>query len=95
VAEGGTDPVRIPVRDFDGTLVGYQRDPSDQMVATLRSVIRPAPSDGSSPGSSGVRRPRRRRRRTSRALGFRSLSRQSSSSCTRQPGGAPRSPCWL
>ncbi|UCD24075.1 MAG: VWA domain-containing protein [Gemmatimonadota bacterium] len=36
VAEGGTEPVRIPVRDVDGTFLGYQRDPSDREVATMR-----------------------------------------------------------
>jgi Ca-activated chloride channel family protein len=35
-AEGGTDPVQIPVRDFDGRFVGYQRDASDQLVETVR-----------------------------------------------------------
>lgn len=36
VAEGGRDPVPIPVRDPGGTVTGYQRDPSGQYVATAR-----------------------------------------------------------
>ena len=36
VAEGGTDPVGIPVRDVDGQFLGFQRDPSDQLVETMR-----------------------------------------------------------
>ncbi len=36
VAEGTTDPVPIPVRDVDGTLVGHQREPSDEVVLTRR-----------------------------------------------------------
>ncbi len=36
VGEGGEDPVPIPVRDADGNFVGYQRDPSDQVVQTWR-----------------------------------------------------------
>ncbi len=36
IAEGGTEPVRIPVRDIDGTFLGFQRDPSEREVATMR-----------------------------------------------------------
>jgi Ca-activated chloride channel family protein len=36
VSEGGVEPVPIPVRDVDGTLVGYQRDPMGEVVATGR-----------------------------------------------------------
>ncbi len=36
VGEGGEDPVPIPVRDAEGNFVGYQRDPSDQVVQTRR-----------------------------------------------------------
>lgn len=36
VAEGERDPARIPVRDADGALIGFQRDPSDQIVETVR-----------------------------------------------------------
>ncbi len=36
VATGGRDPVRIPVRDFDGELLGYQRDVDDRIVETRR-----------------------------------------------------------
>jgi len=36
VAEGGRDPVPIPVRDLNGELVGYQRDPADNIVETMR-----------------------------------------------------------
>ena len=36
VAEGGTEPVRIPLRDFDGNFLGFQRDPDDREVETLR-----------------------------------------------------------
>ena len=36
VAEGGLDPVRIPLRDREGRLVGYQRDPEDRIVETRR-----------------------------------------------------------
>ena len=36
VAEGGRDPVRIPVRDLDGQLVGHQLDPGGEFVETRR-----------------------------------------------------------
>ncbi len=36
VAEGGIEPVPIPVREPDGTLIGYQRDPDDEVVGTTR-----------------------------------------------------------
>jgi Ca-activated chloride channel family protein len=36
VTEGGVEPARIPVRDLDGVLVGYQRDPSGEIVQTVR-----------------------------------------------------------
>jgi tetratricopeptide (TPR) repeat protein len=36
VAEGGRDGVRIPVRGFDGDLVGYQLDPGGEYVETRR-----------------------------------------------------------
>lgn len=36
VAEGSSQPTQIPVRDSDGTLIGYQRDPTDQIVLTRR-----------------------------------------------------------
>jgi tetratricopeptide (TPR) repeat protein len=36
VAEGGRNGVRIPVRDFDGNLVGYQLDPGGEYVITRR-----------------------------------------------------------
>jgi Ca-activated chloride channel family protein len=36
VAEGGRDGVRIPVRGFDGELVGYQLDPGGEYVETRR-----------------------------------------------------------
>jgi Ca-activated chloride channel family protein len=36
VAEGGIEPVPIPVREPDGTLVGYQRDPAGEVVGTSR-----------------------------------------------------------
>jgi Ca-activated chloride channel family protein len=36
VQEGGTDPVKIPVRDVDGQFLGYQRDPTEQLVETMR-----------------------------------------------------------
>ncbi len=36
VAEGGAEPVRIPIRDLDGNFVGFQRDPSEQVVLTRR-----------------------------------------------------------
>ena len=36
VAEGGRDGVRIPVRDFDGALVGHQLDPGGEYVETRR-----------------------------------------------------------
>jgi Ca-activated chloride channel family protein len=36
VAEGGQDPVPIPVRDLNGELVGYQRDAADDLVETMR-----------------------------------------------------------
>ena len=36
VAEGGRDGVRIPVRDFDGELVGHQLDPGGEYVETRR-----------------------------------------------------------
>ncbi len=36
VSEGGVEPVPIPVRDVDGTLIGYQRDPMGEVVATGR-----------------------------------------------------------
>jgi len=36
VAEGGRDGVRIPVRDFDGQLVGQQLDPGGEYVVTRR-----------------------------------------------------------
>ncbi|MFQ5702994.1 MAG: VWA domain-containing protein [Gemmatimonadales bacterium] len=36
VAEGTVQPTRIPVRDETGTLIGYQRDPSDKIVLTKR-----------------------------------------------------------
>ena len=36
VAEGGIEPVPIPVRDLDGTLMGFQRDPMGEIVATAR-----------------------------------------------------------
>lgn len=36
VAEGGNEPVNIPVRDVNGTLIGYQRDPENNLVRTRR-----------------------------------------------------------
>ncbi len=36
VAEGGRDPVQIPIRNLDGELVGYQRDGADNLVETMR-----------------------------------------------------------
>ncbi len=36
VAEGGTEPVRIPIRDPDGRLIGYQRDTDNNVVETRR-----------------------------------------------------------
>lgn len=36
VAEGGTDPVQIPVRDPDGVLLGYHRDIDNTIVQTRR-----------------------------------------------------------
>ncbi len=36
VAEGGREPARIPVRDETGELIGYQRDPAENVVATRR-----------------------------------------------------------
>ncbi len=36
VAEGRPEPARIPVRDPDGVLIGFQRDPDDQVVQTAR-----------------------------------------------------------
>ncbi|UCG85837.1 MAG: VWA domain-containing protein [Gemmatimonadota bacterium] len=36
VAEGGSDPVSIPVHDVDGRFVGFQRDASDQQIQTVR-----------------------------------------------------------
>jgi tetratricopeptide (TPR) repeat protein len=36
VAEGGVEPVPIPVRNPDGTLVGYQREPMGEVVSTVR-----------------------------------------------------------
>jgi Ca-activated chloride channel family protein len=36
VAEGGRNGVRIPVRDFDGELVGHQLDPGGEYVETRR-----------------------------------------------------------
>ena len=36
VAAGGLEPARIPVRDVDGTVIGYQRDPSGETVYTTR-----------------------------------------------------------
>ncbi len=36
VAEGGREPVRIPVRDVDGRFVGFQRDTDDRVVQTRR-----------------------------------------------------------
>ncbi|NIM48319.1 MAG: VWA domain-containing protein [Gemmatimonadales bacterium] len=36
VAEGGREPAPIPVRDPQGVLIGYQRDPSEQIVSTWR-----------------------------------------------------------
>lgn len=36
VAEGRAEPVPIPVRDLDDVLIGYQRDPDDQVVRTVR-----------------------------------------------------------
>ncbi len=36
VAEGGFEPARIPVRDPDGNFIGFQRDPSEQVVQTRR-----------------------------------------------------------
>ncbi|MEE8573551.1 MAG: VWA domain-containing protein, partial [Gemmatimonadota bacterium] len=36
VTEGGIEPTRIPVRDIDGVLIGYQRDPSGEEVHTSR-----------------------------------------------------------
>lgn len=36
VAQGGVEPARIPVRDDAGGLIGYQRDPEDQIVVTRR-----------------------------------------------------------
>ena len=36
VAEGGRVPVRIPVRDLDGLLVGHQLDPGGEYVETRR-----------------------------------------------------------
>jgi len=36
VAEGGLEPERIPVREADGTVIGYQRDPSGETVFTTR-----------------------------------------------------------
>ncbi len=40
VGEGTPDPTTIPVRDADGTFLGYQRDPTDEIVQTrLRNDI--------------------------------------------------------
>jgi Ca-activated chloride channel family protein len=36
VAEGGMEPTQIPVRDVEGSLIGYQRDPSGEVVYTTR-----------------------------------------------------------
>lgn len=36
VGEGGREPARIPVRDLDGTFVGFQRDLADNIVQTWR-----------------------------------------------------------
>jgi len=36
VTEGGIEPARIPIRDVDGVLIGYQRDPSGEEVQTAR-----------------------------------------------------------
>lgn len=36
VGEGGTDPVRIPLRSPDGELTGYHRDLADNDVLTMR-----------------------------------------------------------
>jgi Ca-activated chloride channel family protein len=36
VAEGGVEPERIPVRDADDSVIGYQRDPSGETVFTTR-----------------------------------------------------------
>ncbi len=36
VGEGRPDGARIPVRDPDGALIGFQRDPADQLVETMR-----------------------------------------------------------
>ncbi len=36
VAEGGSEPVRIPLRDVDGALIGYQRDADNAVVYTSR-----------------------------------------------------------
>ncbi len=36
VAEGRREPATIPVRDPDGVLIGFQRDPDDEVVETMR-----------------------------------------------------------
>jgi Ca-activated chloride channel family protein len=36
VAEGEAEPARIPVRDPDGSFIGFQRDPAEQVVTTRR-----------------------------------------------------------
>ncbi len=36
VAQGGQEPVTIPVRDSDGTMIGPQRDPAGEIVRTSR-----------------------------------------------------------
>ncbi len=36
IAEGGREPARIPVRDPEGSFVGYQRDPNGTVVETWR-----------------------------------------------------------
>ena len=36
IAEGGREPARIPVRDPEGSFVGYQRDPNGTVVETSR-----------------------------------------------------------
>jgi Ca-activated chloride channel family protein len=36
VSEGGVEPVPIPVREPDGSLVGFQRDPAGEVVGTSR-----------------------------------------------------------
>ncbi len=60
VAEGGTEPARIPVRDPEGVFLGFQRDPADQIIETGGAARRRAERGGRRGGGRAGRRGARR-----------------------------------